>query len=157
MIYIGLIFAVVSVLYAFYRLYEYVKKRAQQSPNPQVYMRTFWFVLPVLVIVSLLFFSYAFLYSPLLITGLLLMFLGFSTFMLSKDLFVWVFRHLPSVKNPYKIEPIDASFKIFYDPPVKVSMSAINRHVHVIAPTGAGKTKSVFAPMVAQALEKGWE
>jgi len=155
MIYIGLIFAVVSVLYSFYRLYGYVKKKAQQSPNPQTYMRTFWFVLPVLFIVSLLFFSYAFLYSPLLITGMLLLSLGFSTFMLGKDLFVWVLRRLPSIKSPYEIEPIDASFKIFYDPPAKVSMSAINKHVHVIAPTGAGKTKSVFSPMVAQALEKG--
>ncbi len=155
MIYIGLIFAVVSVFYAFYRLYEYVKKKAQQSTNPKVYMRTFWFVLPVLVIVLLLLFSYAFLSSPFLITGLLLIFLGFSTFVLSKDLFVWVLRRLPSVRNPYEIEPIDASFKIFYDPPVKVSMSAINRHVHVIAPADAGKTKSVVAPMAAQALEKG--
>lgn len=155
MIYIGLVFVGLSVLYSLYLLYGHIKQKAQQSPNPQTYMRTFWFVSPVVFMLSLFFFSYAFLYSPLLVTFLLLSMFGFSVFLLGKDLFLWLFKLLPSYKSPYEVEPIDASFKVFYDPPVKVSMSAINKHVHVIAPTGAGKTKSVFSPMVAQALEKG--
>ena len=155
MVWFGILLSLVSLVYGLYVLYEKLKQKAQENPQPKIYMRTFWFVFPLLVLVGILSLSYMFLYSPFLVSFVILGVLGLSVAVFVRDLILSFLDLLPKAKNPYKVEPVDASFKIFYDPPVKVSLSAINKHVHVIAPTGAGKTKSVFAPMVAQALEKG--
>ena len=43
----------------------------------------------------------------------------------------------------------------FYNKPFKITVKDMTRHVHVLAPTGSGKTKSLLAPLMQQVIDKG--
>ncbi len=130
-------------------------EKARQDPHPKYGVRLFYFVSFVGLFSGFLFFIASFLMSPyfgLLVFGILAVFSGLY-FLYSFSM--WAAKKIPAWKSPYRVKPIDPSVKLFYDPPIEITFGELNKHVHVLAPSGSGKTKSVLAPLVAQLLEKG--
>ena len=44
---------------------------------------------------------------------------------------------------------------VYYDEPYKITLKDATRHIHILAPTGSGKTKSILAPLMQQVIDKG--
>nr|WP_287069013.1 type IV secretory system conjugative DNA transfer family protein [Pyrobaculum sp.] len=130
-------------------------KKAKAEPHPKYGVRLFYFIFFGALFASLILYLLSFLVSALLGLVLTLLLVSLSCFYFVYVVGKKVYSKLPSYKSPYKVEPIKPSIKLFYDPPVEIGFDELNKHVHVLAPSGAGKTKSVLAPMVAQLLEKG--
>ncbi len=136
-------------------IYRKNREKAKQDPHPKYGVRLFYFVYFVGLFLGFLFFIASFLISPyfgLLVFGLLVV---FSSLYFLYRFSVWAYRKIPAWRSPYRVEPIEPSVKLFYDPPIEITFEELNKHVHVLAPSGSGKTKSVLAPLVAQLLEKG--
>ena len=45
--------------------------------------------------------------------------------------------------------------EVFYDKPYTITVKDATKHIHILAPTGSGKTKSVLSPLMEQAIDKG--
>jgi len=136
-------------------IYRTNLEKARQDPHPKYGVRLFYFVYFVSLVLGFLFVVMSFLMWPylgLLVLGLLV---GLSSLYFLYRFSLWVYRKIPAWMSPYYVKPIEPSVKLFYDPPIEVSFGELNKHVHVLAPSGSGKTKSVLAPLVAQLLDKG--
>ena len=134
---------------------RWAKRIAERDPNPDRAKYTnlflvslFIFSVPVLMVV-------VFFVSPVLGSIVWSASALFFSFYVSYWLYKFLKDKIPRLKSKYKIEPITAEFKIFREPEVSISASAINKHVHVLAPTGSGKTKSVVGVLLQQAIDKG--
>ncbi len=44
---------------------------------------------------------------------------------------------------------------VYYNEPYKITLKDASRHIHILAPTGSGKTKSILSPLMQQAIDKG--
>lgn len=44
---------------------------------------------------------------------------------------------------------------VYYNEPYKITLKDATRHIHILAPTGSGKTKSILSPLMQQAIDKG--
>ncbi|MFZ8859568.1 MAG: type IV secretory system conjugative DNA transfer family protein [Thermocrinis sp.] len=135
--------------------YKQNLEKARQDPHPKYGVRLFYFVYFVGLILGFLFVIVSFFITPylgLLVFGILAV---FSTLYFLYRFSLWASKKIPAWRSPYRVEPIKPSVKLFYDPPVEITFGELNKHVHVLAPSGSGKTKSVLAPLVAQLLEKG--
>ena len=136
-------------------IYKKNLEKAKQDPHPKYGVRLFYFVYFLGLFLGFLFVVLSFLISPyfgLLVFGLLV--ISSSLYFLYR-FSLWAYRKVPAWKSPYRVEPTEPSVKLFYDPPIEITFGELNKHVHVLAPSGSGKTKSVLAPLVAQLLEKG--
>ncbi len=132
-----------------------VKKIKESDPHPTYAIRRFAFLYFLSLFMGILLYFVLFFLSGftwLIVSGLVFLLSGGYFLLKSVQ---WALKRLPVYRSPYKVEPILPSVKLFYDPPVELSFNELNKHVHVLAPSGSGKTKSILAPMVAQLIEKG--
>ncbi|MGI0060641.1 MAG: type IV secretory system conjugative DNA transfer family protein, partial [Nitrosotalea sp.] len=134
---------------------RWAKKLAEKDPNPNRAKYTNLFLITLAIFAIPVFMIFTFLFSPALGAVVWSIVALFYSFYVSYGLYKFLKSKIPELKSKYKIEPITPEFKIFREPEVKVSASAINKHVHVLAPTGSGKTKSIVGPILQQAIDKG--
>jgi hypothetical protein len=130
-------------------------EKARKDPHPKYGVRLFYFVYFSTIILSGFFALLSFLISPYLGLAIFTMFSLFSSLYLLYKIALWGYKKIPPWRSSFYVKPIEPSVKLFYEPPVDISFGELNKHVHVLAPSGSGKTKSVLAPLVAQLLEKG--
>ena len=134
-------------------LWKKVKNLAQKSENPKRNLLTYGFLYWIGVILSLFLFPLLFMLFPVPASFLLaFVFVGFQAYPLLK-----LFKRVLKVKfkNPYEIEPFSDKIKLTQNPEIEVSAKAFSKHSYVLATTGAGKTKSVLAPIAKQFIEIG--
>ena len=136
-------------------IYRTNLEKARKDPHPKYGVRLFYFIYFVGLILGFLLLIISFLFSPYLGLAIFGLLVGFSSLYFLYHFSLWVFKKFPAWRSPYRVKTIQPSVKLFYDPPIDISFGELNKHVHVLAPSGSGKTKSVLAPMVAQLLEKG--
>lgn len=141
-----------------FNLIRKVKQTLAGNPNSKIVYRQIYFI--ALVSFTLFIFS-----GPLLLFSMP----GLSFFFLSLFCIFAFFYFLWNVafyirekkkkfvfyKSPYRVEPLSDSIALFYEPEVSLGFDELNKHVHVLAPSGSGKTKSVLAPMALQVIKKG--
>ncbi len=130
-------------------------KTAKESPNPRrlIYLR--YFLLIAGLTAFLLVFLTSFLINPQVAIVLSVI---SSTFLIAyfvyKVLLVMLNLNL-SFFTKFKIEPFSDNIKLTQNPEIEVSAKAFSKHAYVLATTGAGKTKSVLAPIAKQFIEIG--
>ncbi len=134
---------------------RWAKRLAEKDPNPKRAKYTNLFLITISIFAIPVFMILVFLFSPTIGAFVWSGFALFFSFYVAYGLYGFLKSRLPKFKSKYKIEPITPEFKIFREPEIKISASAINKHVHVLAPTGSGKTKSIVGPVLQQAIDKG--
>lgn len=134
---------------------RWAKRIAERDPNPDRAKYTNLFLIGLFVFSVPVFMIIVFFVSPVLGSISWSIAALFFSFYTSYGLYRFLKDKIPKFRSKYKIEPITGEFKIFREPEVSISASAINKHVHVLAPTGSGKTKSVVGVLLQQAIDKG--
>ncbi|MEM3426853.1 MAG: type IV secretory system conjugative DNA transfer family protein [Nitrososphaerales archaeon] len=130
-------------------------QKAKEDPHPKYGVRLFYFVYFGSLFAGFILYLLSFFISFFLSLALSILLIMVSVFYFLFKTALLIYRKIPEYRSPYRVEPLKPSVKLFYDPPVEISFDELNKHVHVLAPSGAGKTKSVLAPLVVQLLEKG--
>ena len=78
-----------------------------------------------------------------------------ATVIFSKKVYTKILQEAQAVRDEAITLPPTNRFYLASRPSLSLTGEDLKRHVHVIASTGAGKTKSVLAPLLIQAIRKG--
>lgn len=154
-LYLSLIVAFIGLFLGTNKVTHYLsRKLVQKSSHPHIVKRQigfFWFYGLMLFLIAspLLFLAHE--WVGFIVMAFLLLFAGGSFVFLVLQV---GYENIKPYSSPLKWEVHD-KIKLFHDPPIELSFSELNKHVHVLAPSGSGKTKSVLAPLVIQVIEKG--
>jgi len=135
---------------------EKIKEKIQKTENPKRNELTYGFIyfgavmfIPFLSFALFVFFP---IFSASVVVAIIFGSQAYFTFKVLK--FV-ASKILKPVKTEYEIEPFSDEIKLTKDPEITIKAKAFSKHVHVLASTGAGKTKSVLAPLAKQFIEIG--
>ncbi|HID66353.1 MAG TPA: DUF853 family protein, partial [Aquificaceae bacterium] len=133
-----------------------IKEKIQKTENPKRNELTYGF-LYFSAVVFIPFLSFAvFVFFPIpsaiAMVGLIFSSQAYFTF---KVLKFAVSKILKPTASEYEIEPFSDEIKLTKDPEITIKAKAFSKHAHVLATTGAGKTKSVLAPLAKQFIEIG--
>lgn len=152
---LSLVVFLAGLIWGTKKLIEYsIKKEIEKSSHPQIAKRQVSFILAFTVVSFIFIFPLLFLANDLVGLFLLVLLLVFAGVSFTFFVFSIGAKKIKEYKSPFKWE-VSNKVKLFYDPPVDVSFSELNKHMHVLAPSGSGKTKSVLAPLVIQVIERG--
>jgi len=130
-------------------------KRAKESPNPRRTLYFRYFLLFVGLFLFTLLFFVSFLLSSSLTIVLSVLVSTFLTGYLVYKFLLFLFSLDLKLFRKFELEPFSDLIKLTRNPEIEVSAKAFSKHVHVLASTGAGKTKSVLAPLAKQFIEIG--
>ncbi|HIP43556.1 MAG TPA: DUF87 domain-containing protein [Aquifex aeolicus] len=133
-----------------------IKQKLQNTENPKRNELTYGFFyfsgaifLPLFSFATFIFFP---IFSAILMVGMIF---TSQAYFIYKTLKFFGSKIFKPVKTPYDIQPFSDEIKLTKDPEITVKAKAFSKHVHVLATTGAGKTKSVLAPIAKQFIEIG--
>ncbi|RUM29103.1 MAG: hypothetical protein DSY32_03580, partial [Aquifex sp.] len=150
----SLILSLIGFVWIVRDIWKKVKNLAQKSENPKRAILTYGFLYWSGVILFPLLFPLLFLFFPIpsafFMAGTVILFQMYPIFKI-----LTLLRRKIKFKNPYEIEPFSDEIKLTKDPEITIKAKAFSKHVHVLASTGAGKTKSVLAPLAKQFIEIG--
>ena len=140
------------------KLKNYLKKVTQQQNGGRNILRAYLIVVSALT-----------LFVPVISVFLAILpwytanFLAFIVFLLylttyvsfTKKLFSYILEKVKYSRPIGHVNKVADKFKVFYKPYTEIAAKWINEHMHILAPSGSGKTKSQLGPLSQQAMDKG--
>jgi hypothetical protein len=152
------LFLLFFLAFSIRKIKSYLEKATQQTNKKRNTLRAYLLVSSVtfLSVLVVSFFLIVLPWYTALFLSMLTAFLYIGSYLLfSKRLFDFVIKKAKYSKPIGYVKKISDSFKVFYKPHTEIAAKWINEHMHILAPSGSGKTKSQLGPLSQQAMDKG--
>ena len=149
---------ILFLIFAIRKLRNYLQYLTQQLNRNRNTIRAYIIVLSglILFIPTVFFFLAVFPWHTAIFLSILVVLLYAGLyFQLSKKLLNYILNKARYSKPIGYVKKVTDRFKVFYKPYTEIAAKWINEHMHILAPSGSGKTKSQLGPLSQQAMDKG--